>query len=198
MKLLEMALSPSIILAVHPNYVIDAAGAASSKYADSPEKFGPHRMKILKNYINRFKRFIAGQQNSGATIIITTMGEPYQLHHWHDEISHWEKADVVKMGMEQEEVYQLHQDLMDFIHQLAAENNVYVVPENEAGAACREGRLDHVLDNADEMQIIGGNLSGCLRHTVKEISKRPNGPAIRVVKELSFDDDPKFWGSNLD
>jgi hypothetical protein len=192
MRLIEMA-TGSVVFAVHPNYVIDAASAASSKWADDPEKYGPQRMKILKTYIDRFKRYMSGQHNSGATIVVTTMGNPYTLDNWHDEKSHWEKADVVKMGMEQEEVYQLHQDLMDFIYQLASSPNVYVVPEKEAGAACREGMLDFVLDRADELQIIGGNLSGCLRHTMKSISKRPNGPSINIVRELSFDDDPEFW-----
>lgn len=192
MRLIEMA-HRSVVFAVHPNYVVDAASAASSKWAENPEKHGPNRMKILKNYIDRFKRFIQGKHNSGATIVITTMGEPYTLNNWHDEKSHWEKADPIKMGMEQEEVYQLHQDLMDFIYELASSPNVFVVAEREAGAACRQGRLDHILDRADELQIIGGNLSGCLRNTVKNISKRPNGPSISIVKELSFDDDPSFW-----
>lgn len=196
MRLIEMATS-SVVFAVHPNYIIDAASAASSKWADSPEKYGPHRMKILKNYINRFKRFLDGKVNAGSMIVITTMGEPYSLHNWHDEKSHWEKADAIKMGMEQEEVYQLYKDLMDYIYQLASEPNVYVVPEESAGDACKLGRLDHVLDRADEVLIIGGNLSGCLRHTIKTISKRPNGPSIRVMRELTFDDDPEFWGRLL-
>jgi len=61
------------------------------------------------------------------------------------------------MGMEQEKVHQLHQDLMDYIHQLSGDPNVYVVPEEEAGAACRQGKLDHILNNVDEIQVIGGN-----------------------------------------
>jgi hypothetical protein len=186
----------SVVLAVHPNFVVDAAQAASSKFTDNPGKHGPHRLKILKNYVNRFKRFISGKQSSGATIIITLMGDPYSLDSWYDEIGHWEKADPIKMGMEQEEVYQLHQDLMDFIYQLAAESNVYVIPEKSAGAACRQGKLDHILDDADEMQVIGGNLKGCLNYTVKSISKRPNGPSIKIVKELSFDDNMEFWDRN--
>ena len=192
MRLSEMTTN-SVVFAVHPNYIVDAASAASSKWSDSPEKYGPHRMKILKNYINRFKRFISGKHNNGATIVITTMGEPYSLHDWHDEKLHWEKADVSKMGIEQEEVYKLHKDLMDFIYQLSADPNVHIIPEKDAGAACRQGRLDHILDRADELQIIGGNLSGCLRNTVKSISKRPNGPSINIVRELSFDDDSDFW-----
>jgi len=196
MRLIEMA-DKSVVLAVHPNYIVDAVAAASSKHAENPEKFGPHRMKMLKKYIDRFKRFVDGKKNSGATVIITTMGEPYQLHDWYDHKSHWEKADVIKMGMEQEEVYQYHQDLMDYIYQIASEPNVYVFPEKSAGDACKNGKLDRILDHADEMLVIGGNLSGCLRNTVKMIGKRPNGPAVKIVRELSFDDDSEFWGRSL-
>lgn len=176
-----------IILAVHPNYVIDAAAQA-----DSSEEYKPHRLNILKNYISRFKNYINKQKQSGATIIITTLGNPYYLDVWQSE-----GTDTIEGGMEQEEVYQLHQDLMDYIHQLANDPKVYITPEEYAGAACRQGKLDHILNDVDEVQVIGGNLTGCLKNTVEALGKRPSGPTTRIVHELSFDDDPKFWKANL-
>ena len=185
--------SRPVVFAVHPNYIIDAAQAAASKWAKNPEKHGPNRMKILTTYVNRFKRFIDGQLSNGATIIITTMGDPIQLDNWYDEKAHWEKTDLIEMEKEQAKVHNIHTELMNYISEISTSSNVFVMPETSAGDACEQGKLDHVLDDTEEVLIIGGNLSGCLKNTVKNISKRPNGPSIKVVKELTFDDNPEFW-----
>ena len=121
------------------------------------------------------------------------MGDPYQLDNWHDPKAHYKKNDAEKMGMEQDEVHALHQDLMDYIYERAANPNVIVTKETSAGDACRSGKLNHFFDGADEIQVVGGNLTGCLKQTVKALSRDIEGPSVRIVRELTFDDDPEFW-----
>jgi nicotinamidase-related amidase len=186
-----------VVLAVHPNHVIDAASAASSRWGPSPQIHGPYRLKILLNYIEKFKRFITQQRRAGSTIIVTFLDkQPATLEAWYDEGEHWQGkypdkepvADVVKLGMEQENVSQAHQDLMDFIHQ---HDDIHTVVEHDAGGACKDGRLQHILKGADEVVLIGGNLTGCLKNTLKALESQ--GLTVNVYEHLTFDDDPSFW-----
>lgn len=203
----------TVVIAVHPDHVIDASAAAASVYGEQPEIYGPHRLAILKSYIDKFKKFMLKQKANGAKIVITLMGKPSQLEGWYDKKAHWKvkripkagggykydesNVDHVKMGMEQEEVGQLHQDLIDFINQLSVDPNVDVVSEEGAGAACNRGELNHILKDADEILVIGGNLTGCLENTVRFLAKHPNGPKTKIVNELTFDDDSGFWKRHL-
>ena len=43
------------VLAVHPNHVVDAVSAAASVYSVNPALYGPNRLKVLLNYIEKFK-----------------------------------------------------------------------------------------------------------------------------------------------
>lgn len=183
----------TVVLAVHPNYVVDAAAAASSKYGNQPEKHGPNRLKILINYVNQFKTYISDQLRAGSTIVITLMGEPYQLKNWHDPKSHWEQTNKEKQEAEQEQVIRIHQDLMDFIDKIGQHPNVHIVSEDAAGDACKNGELNNILSNANQMFIIGGNLTGCLSNTLKALSTTMNKLNVEVLEKLTFDDDPKFW-----
>ena len=181
----------NVVLAVHPNYVVDAV-----VFASTDKDYGPQRLQMLKNYIDRFKRFIDGQISSGSTVIITMIGDAMQLDTWYDPRNHYEdegQVDPVKMGMEQEEVGSLHQDLKDYIHEKASLPNVYVVSERLAGDACRTGKLDDMLEGADELSVVGGHLTGCLSRTVEMLRKRPDGPEVSIITELTFDDDENFW-----
>lgn len=38
--------SKPVVFAVHPNYIVDAAQAAASKWAETPEKHGPNRVRV--------------------------------------------------------------------------------------------------------------------------------------------------------
>lgn len=200
MMRLEEMISNSIILAVHPHYVIDAASAAASRWSESPQKYGPQRMQILINYIKKFKIFIRNKAEQNVLIIITSMGEPITLHNWYDQEAHWEQeTDKVKIGQEQEQVYQIYKDLVDFIHEIAHNQNVHIMSEDQAGQILNSEKFINVIKKAktNKIQILGGNLSGCLQRSIKMIEKLPNPPEIHVVTELTFDDDSKFWDRHV-
>lgn len=182
------------VLAVHPNHVVDAAHAAASRHHSTPEIYGPHRIKILLNYIESFKSFIQQQVDLNNNIIVTLLDKPpASLDDWYDPRDYWQdKVDLIKQGMEQEEVYQAYQDLMDFIHELNDDSKFHVVEEHSAGDACRDNRLQHILGRTDEVLLIGGNLTGCLDNTLRALKDR--GLRVHIIERLTFDDNPGFWG----
>lgn len=175
-----------VVIAVHPNYVIDAVAQAASKFADDTS-YRDYRAAMMLNYNRVFKDFMNSRLTS--TIIITRLKRPPSaVKNWYtssDEIS-----DPTQLNQEKIVAMDAYQDLEDYLAELRTYDNVVFYDEEQTGDSCQH--FSNLLRQADFIEVVGGNLSGCLAGMLDKMRAYAR-TEIRVVEAVTFDDDVAFW-----